>query len=56
MTATLTELLNDPEYTFLFEKTAEQEEIEDKLFDMSRYENSEMQSLDESMEILGMES
>ncbi len=52
MATTLEDLLNDPEYTFLFEKTAEQEEIEDKLFDMSRYENSEDQTLDESWNIL----
>ena len=52
MATTLADLLNDPEYTFLFEKTAEQEEIEDKLFDMSRYENSEDQTLDESWNLL----
>jgi hypothetical protein len=55
MTATLTDLLEDPTYAFLFEKTAEEEELEEKLFDMSRYENTESQSLEESMEILGYE-
>ena len=49
------DLLEDPTYAFLLEKTAEEEEIEDKLFDMSRYENSEDQSLEESMELLDCE-
>ena len=51
-TTSLNDLMNDPEYQFLFEKTAEEQEIEDKLFDMSRYENSEEQTLDESWNLL----
>jgi len=56
MTTSLSELLSDPSYSFLLEETAEEAEISDKLFDMSRYENTEDQSLEESLDILGYEA
>ncbi len=54
--ASLTDLLNDPEYAELLEETTEQKAVHDMLFEGEKRRGQDKQSLAESLTVLGYDS